>query len=172
LERNGGPLSLESEVKTLMEKNPTKDQRGFTLIEAAIAIALMGIVAVAILAALGTTYKAIGIADERTTALSLARSQMENAKKQEYKDAPVDGEAVYLKIDDRPEGYTIWSVNRAGVPVEDIIGVPWNPLTNQPVPTDDGLQKLRLVVKHHDKEIFTFTNDNTKITLESYKVDR
>ena len=159
-------------MKTLMEKNPMKDQRGLTLIEAVIAIALMGIVAVAIPTALGTTYKAIVIADERTTAISLARSQMEDVKNQEYRPPPVNGEAVYLKIDASPEGYTIWSVNRDGDPVEDIIGLPWNPLTGQPAPTDNGLQKLRLVVKHFDKEIFTFTNDNTNITLEGYKVDR
>ena len=149
-----------------------KDQKGFTLIEVVIAIALMGIIAVAILTALGTIYKAIVIADERTTALSLARSQMEYAKNQTYIDAGSD-EAFYIEIDlDKFPNYTIESVNRHGEPVEAIIGVPWNPLTGQPAPTDNGLQKLRLVVKHFGKEIFTFTNDNTNITLEGYKVDR
>jgi len=154
-------------------------ERGFSLIEVIIAIALMGIIAAAILGALGTGYKATVIADERTTAMSLARSQMEYVKNQGYRasdyGSPQGSDKSYDKIEIDPEkfpNYTIWSVNRAGDPVEDIIGVPWDPLTNEPAPTDDGLQKLRLVVKHFDKEIFTFTNDNTKITLEGYKVRR
>ena len=55
------------------------------------------------------------------------------------------------------------SVNRAGGNVANIIGVPWNTQTNQPVVTDAGLQRIKLVIEHYSKEI---------ITLEGYKVDR
>jgi len=150
------------------------NSRGFTLIEVIVALALLVIIGIAFLGGLATASKAIIIADERATAESLARSQMEYVKNQDYITAadydplvPGSGEVIYLKIDDSeiPEGYTIWSVNRAGDTVEDIIGVPWDsdPLVNQPVDIDAGLQRIKLIIKHLDKEI---------ITLEDYKVDR
>lgn len=63
-----------------------RKQRGFTLIEVIIAMALLGIIAIAFLGALATASSSIIIADERTTAESLARSQMEYAKNQDYSD--------------------------------------------------------------------------------------
>ena len=155
-----------------------KNEKGFTLIEVMIAIALLGIIAVAFLGALATASRALVIADERTTAESLARSQMEYVKNQAYRPAPLHdppaskGEARYDRIADseNPHGYTIWSKDHDGVTVYDadidsIIGVPWDtdPLVNQPVTTDAGIQKVTVVIKHNDKEI---------ITLEDYKVNR
>ncbi len=153
-----------------------KNEKGFALIEVVIAMAIMGIVAAGFLAALSTASKTVILADERTTAESLARSQMEYDKKQFYIGAPdyipgpppSEGEAIYLAIDDPPTNYTIWGVDRYNVPVENVIyGVPWNSQTNQPVTTvidtDAGIQRIKLIIKHHDKEI---------ITLEDYKVDR
>ena len=55
------------------------------------------------------------------------------------------------------------SVDRAGGSVEDIIGVPWDSQNNLPEDTDVGLQRIKLIIKHHDEEV---------ITLEGYKVDR
>ena len=141
-----------------------KNEKGFSIIEVTIAIALLGVIAVAFLSGLATASKATFIADERATAESLARSQMEYVKNQPY--APDDNEAAYDKINavDIPDGYTICSVNRAGNTVEDVIyGVPWDSQNNQPVASDAGLQRIKLIIKHHDKEI---------ITLEDYKVDR
>lgn len=156
--------------------------RGFILIEVLIAIALIGIVAVAILGALSTSSKVLTIADERTTAESLARRQMEYVKNQGYSSTESD-EPVYQKIGGIPEGYSIWSVNRAGTTVEDIIGIPWDSETNKPADKDIGLQKIALVIKHKDKTnqdkvIYTFINKNfnwaynVEITLEAYKVNR
>jgi prepilin-type N-terminal cleavage/methylation domain-containing protein len=151
-----------------------KNEKGISLIEVLIALAILGLVAAAFLSGLATASMSIFIADERTTAESLARSQMEHVKSQEYQSADPN-EAVYLKIEGIPEGYTIWSINRAGDTVEDIIGVPWYsdlPFVDEDVEIDAGLQKIRLVVKHHGKEIFTFIRDGEKITLEGYKVNR
>ena len=152
-----------------------KNERGFSLVEVVIAIALMGIVGVAFLGGLSTASKAIFIADERATAESLARSQMEDVKNLDYTTAPYNpgpppilGEAIYQKITGIPEGYTIWSVNRAGDIVngdndDKIIAVPWDSQTNQPVPEDAGLQRIKLVIYHLDKKLFE---------LADYKVDR
>jgi len=151
-----------------------KNEKGFSLIEVVIALLLMGIIGVALLIGLATASKAIFIADERATAESLARSQMEYVKNQAYITAadydagvPGSGEVTYTKIADAeiPDGYIICSVNRAGDTVENIIyGVPWDTQDNIPEDTEDvGLQRIKLVIKHHDKEV---------ITLEDYKVDR
>ena len=151
-----------------------KNEKGFTLIEVMIAIALLGIIAVAFLGALATASRALVIADERATAESLARSQMEYVKNQDYKDAdiynpydpgppPTGGEVTYAKITGIPAGYTIWGVDRADATVTDIIGVPWDSLNNQPVTTDVGLQRIKVIIQHHGKDV---------ITLEDYKVDR
>jgi len=148
-----------------------KNERGFTLLEVLIAVALVSIVAVAFLSGLATASKAIFVADELATAESLARSQMEYVKNQPYDPAdpyvagppPTGGEVTYDKITGIPDGYTIWSFNHAGVIVTDIIGVPWDTQNNQAEYTDAGLQRIMLVVKHHDREA---------MTLEDYKVDR
>ncbi len=159
--------------------------RGFILIEVLIAIALIGIVAIAILGALSTSSKVLSIADERTTAESLARRQMEYVKSQGYNPASVlnNNNPTYEKISGIPEGYSIWSVNRNGEVVEDIVGIPWDSENNKPMDTDKGLQMIALVIKHkdtanQDKVIYTFINKNSywaynvEITLEGYKVDR
>ena len=103
------------------------NSRGFTLIEVVIAIALLGVISIAFLSALGTASKAIFIADERATAESLARSQMEYVKSQPYSD-----NETYEKLDDIPVGYDI----------------DWPPTV---VPLEDGLQKITVTVNHLGK---------------------
>ena len=145
-----------------------KSEKGISLIEVLIALGILGLVAAAFLSGLATTSKALIIANQRTTAESLVRSQMEYVKEQPYEWAEDDGEVIYLlitgiPITGIPDGYTIWSFDRAGATVTDIIGVPWDSENNQAVTSDAGLQKIKLVIKHHDMEI---------LTLEDYKVDR
>ena len=60
------------------------NSRGVTLLEVVIALAILGLVAVAFLSALATASTAIIIADERTTAESLARSELEYVKSQPF----------------------------------------------------------------------------------------
>ena len=59
-------------------------QKGTTLIEVLIAIALLGMIAVPFLTALSTSSRALIIADERTTAESLVRSEIEYVRSQDY----------------------------------------------------------------------------------------
>ena len=121
------------------------DESGITFIETVVALALLGIISVAFLSGLATTSKAAIIADEQTTAESLARSQMEGVKKAdyiydatEYSPAPVPDGKDYI-------GYS------ATIATE--------PLHNP----DEGIQKITVTVKRSDKEI---------IKLEGYKVNR
>ena len=141
-----------------------KSENGFSLIEVLMALALLGLIAVAFIMAISTATKAIYIADEMTTAESLARSQMEFIKEQEYMRAPDDGEMEYdeIPILDNPDSWNIKSVNRGGGEVDVVIAVPWDNLTNQPSPDDVGLQKVTIIVTHHEYPVFT---------LEDFKVD-
>ncbi len=156
--------------------------RGLTLIEVLIAIALMGIVSVGILGGLSTASRTVSLGDERTTAESLARMQMEYVKGQSY-NSTGQNETMYKKIGTIPRGYSIWSVNRNGTVVASVVGIPWDSWNNRPANNDTGLQKISLVIRHTDstnqtKTIAMFTNRNpnwaygVNITLEGYKVNR
>ncbi|GAG72481.1 unnamed protein product, partial [marine sediment metagenome] len=59
-------------------------ERGTTLIETAVALAVLGAIAVTFLSGLATTTKVVGLTDEQTTAESLAQSQMEWVKNAGY----------------------------------------------------------------------------------------
>ncbi len=164
---------------------------GVGLIEVLIAVALLGILSVAFMSALATGSRVLVVADERTTAGSLARRQMEYVKNQPYNRASPNNnyKPTYQKISSIPAGYSIWSVNCTGAIVSDIVGIPWDSQSNRPVdnnclnPTDKGLQKIALVIKYEkpngeERIIYTFINNNTywahgvPITLEGYKTDR
>jgi len=141
--------------------------RGFSLIEVLIAMVLMGIIAIAVLGALSTASLTLIAADKRATAESLARSQMEYVKNQEYSLAPTDGVGNYTKIPGVPAGagYSICSCNRTDQPVncgagDPVIGVPWDSGNNTAASKDVGLQRIKLVIKHDGKVV---------ITLEGYK---
>jgi type II secretory pathway pseudopilin PulG len=145
-----------------------QDERGYSLIEEAISIALVGIIAVGFLSGLGYASIALATADERSTAESLARSEVEYVKNQFYivaanydSEISESGEVTYEKISGIPEGYTIYSINRDGDIVEDIIGVPWDTINSNPIENDEGIQRIKLIVKHHDKQV---------ITVEDFKV--
>jgi prepilin-type N-terminal cleavage/methylation domain-containing protein len=156
--------------------------RGFTLIEVLIAIAILGTIAITFLGALSTSSMAFIVADERATAQSLARSQMEYVKNYvqshgstNYSDTTHQG--TYPKITGIPLDYSIWSVNSTGQIIDGgsyVIGVPWDSNSSTPADTDTGIQKIALLIKHQGKEIYTFINDNpnwatgVKITLEGY----
>ena len=139
-----------------------KNERGASLVEAVIALGLLGLIATTFLMAIFIATKSIAIADERTTAESLARTQMEYVKQQEYLDAGVS-EVEYPPIDlsENPH-YSIWSVDSLGFTVVEILGVPWDSQNDVPAPTDVGLQKIILKIFHDSKEV---------LILEGYKVD-
>jgi prepilin-type N-terminal cleavage/methylation domain-containing protein len=131
-----------------------KSERGFSLVEVVIAIALLGIVGVAFLGGLSTASKAIFTADERATAESLARTEMEYVRNQDYSIAPWDYElpsgtssGVFpswwnTANHTLPAGYAGYTVN---------VSTTLLPSHS----TDDGIQKIAVDIKHLNKEIFT-----------------
>jgi len=143
--------------------------RGFSLIEVSIAIALIGVIAIAVLGALSYASTVLIITDRQATAESLAKSQMEYIKNQAYdNDVPNGGVATYLKITEIPYGYSIWSENRTGEIVEGVIGIPWNSGNNTAAYEDNGLQKITVIVKY---EIVRPENKvvEEQFILEGYK---
>ena len=120
------------------------NETGVALIETLVALAILGLIAVAFLSGLATVTKATFIADERATAESLVRSEVEYVKNCAYQylasEYPVD---PALTI---PEG---WAVPP---PVVELVHA-----------TDDGIQKVTVTAEH---------NGETIISIEIHKVDR
>jgi len=127
-----------------------KRERGFTLIEVLISLAILGVIAVAFLGALGTASKGLVITDERQTAQNLAEAQMEYIKQQNYK---TDLSQPYPKLGagDIPSGYDIGVGAVKLDPDGDGAG------------DDDGVQLITITITHSTK---------TVLTLEDYKVNR
>jgi len=120
-------------------------ESGTTLIEAVVALAILGTIGVTFLSGLTTTSKASFISDEQATAESLAQSQMEWVKNASYSynatgytSAPISAVKDYLN----------YSATIVAAPLH-------NP--------DDGIQRLTVTVKRYDE---------TTTKLEGYKVDR
>ena len=139
---------------------PMKNEKGFALLEVIIAIAILGIIGAGFLMALSGASKALFLADERNTAESLARSQMEYAKNQTYIYYNAGGHAVYGEITPSDSNY---SIDFTAVPFDPDTGVPYIDLGGGIFDFDDGIQKLTVTIDHYGETI---------ITLESYKVDR
>ena len=127
-------------------------ERGVTLVETLVALALMGIIAAAFLGGLATVSKATFIVDEQAMAENLARSQMESVKSQSYISYANPDHGNYGLIT-APDGYSV-----------EITVVPVDPNTGLPLLLEDnGMQKITAIVKHQGKQV---------IILESYKVNR
>ena len=147
-----------------------RNERGFSLIEVIIALALLGIIAVVFLGGLATASKAILVADVRTTAESLARSQMEYVKSQNYSTDSWSYTVTSLEHsspqqpswwdDDNPpllsSNYAGYSV---GAKAED-----FDVDNDGDIDADDeDIRLITVTIKHGTEQV---------ITLEDYKVDR
>jgi prepilin-type N-terminal cleavage/methylation domain-containing protein len=153
--------------KTLRGSSP-----GVTLIEVLVALALFSIIAIAFANGLGTASKAVLTGDIRTNAESLARTQMESIKEQDYVPATASPwQVTYDRVSSIPDGYSIcsfnWTTNQTdncgSIPSSSVIAVAWDSTTNQPASSETGLQKITLVIQHEGSYV---------ITLEGYKLDR
>lgn len=129
-------------------------ETGATLIETLVALALLGIISVAFLSGLATAAKATFIADEQATAESLARSQIEDVKSQDYISNPDPGAYEEIETPDN-SNYVV-----------EIDAIPIDPVTGEPIvppDTDEGIQRITVTVTRGDKTVFI---------IDAYKVDR
>jgi len=120
-------------------------ESGVTFLETIVALAILGVIAVTFLNGLTTASKATFIADEQTTAESLAQSQMEWVKNADYSYNATAYSPVPIPVG---KDYINYSVIITASPLHD---------------PDDGIQKITVTVKHSDEGV---------IKLEGYKVDR
>lgn len=113
--------------------------RGFALIEVVIAIALMGMIGITILSALSTATLALIIADQRATAESLARSQMEYVKNSDS--------VGYDEVNDPPQYSPDWTGVPDGYDI-DIAAVRLDP-EDDGLGDDDGIQEITVTVTYY-----------------------
>jgi prepilin-type N-terminal cleavage/methylation domain-containing protein len=124
-----------------------KSQKGFSLIEIVIALALLGILATGFIGALGNASKSLSFTDERQTAITIAEHQMEYIKEQDYSTSYTQDPTITSNY----PGYSVITY------VESITS------------RDNNIQKIRIVVVNHNgKQIILAGNS----TLEGYKVNQ
>ncbi len=129
-----------------MLRNRLRSESGIGLIEALVALSILGLVALTFLSGLYTTSKAAFITDTRSTALSMAQSQMEWAENYTYFSAPYD--------------YTSASPNATG---KDYINYSANITATSINGTGVDIQKITVIVMRSGAEV---------TRLESYKANR
>lgn len=99
-----------------------KDEKGFSLIEVLVSLALLGSIGVVFLSSLGTASRVTISADTRETARNLAETQMEYIKDQAYAvtytPAPIpEGYAGYVAVINA-ESLQDTSIQRVTVTIE------------------------------------------------------
>ncbi len=112
------------------------EQKGVTLIETVVALGLLAFIAVAFLGGLWTTSKDTSTYDERTTALVLVQSQIEEIKAMSYN---VTGYSVTVT---EPLGYT---------------------LSVTAVETEIGKQEVTVAVSHGGHGVLKLTTTRTNL---------
>lgn len=164
-----------------------KNEKGIGFVEVLMALALLGIIAATFLMAIGVAARAILIADERTTAESLVKSQMEYIMQQPYNepdetDEDINGdglynEAIYSEIDisgdPQYSSFNIGSiveVNGTETAIEQIVGVSWNTITGEHDIEDRGIQMVKLIVCNNGDDGVSL--DDYILILEDFKVDK
>lgn len=141
-------------MSPLLNKIKKNRNSGFSLIEVLVALAIIAAVAVAFLLALNMALKATSIADIRTTAESLARTQLEYTKTSAYdatNNPPIYSLAPNLTSDPSLTNYTVQvSADRLD---------PRGDGTNN----DDGLQFITVTVSHSGELIFEIFDYKSRI---------
>ncbi|MDD5287984.1 MAG: type II secretion system protein [Dehalococcoidales bacterium] len=130
-------------MKTLARTKTFHSQTGTSLLEILVALAILGIVAVAFLSGLATAAKASATADTQSLAESLARSEMEYVKLCAYQ---ID--ATQYQVDPALTIPAEWTVLPASVQTVH--------------ETDDGLQQITVTIQHHDNTVFVLKGYKTE----------
>ncbi len=132
-------MRLSKRLKIFVRRQP-----GVSLMETVVALGILAAIAVTFLNGLATTSQATYVADEHTTAASLAQSQMEWAKNADYVYEATGYSSA--PIPDNKD-YRHYSASIAAQPLHS---------------PDDGIQKITVTVQHSGKGV---------LWLEGYKVD-
>jgi len=168
LGRAGGiNVNIPRKVKRVRLSNGSKkalqgSSPGMTLIEVLVALALFAIIGIAFAGGLGTASKAVLTGDIRTNAESLARTEMEYVKSQEYSSGNWSYVVTYLSSTCTPDGpswcdpmhslsdeHALYTVEVEAVPLDDDSVYP--------------IQEITVTVIHEDREV---------IILVGYKINR
>jgi prepilin-type N-terminal cleavage/methylation domain-containing protein len=143
-------IKRKTGMANLMNKLKFKGNKaGLSLPEVLIALSIFAVVAVVFTAALGTNFKVLLVADQRTTAESLAKTQLEAINNSPYNATSPLPANPYAKITGIPAPYDL-----------SIAVVLINPETGAVSTTDFGVQKVTVTV--------TFQGA-TVLRIESYK---
>lgn len=130
-------------------------QKGFTLIEVLVGVAIFAAIGVALMTGLSTGYKSVGISQERTYAESLAKSQIEYIKTQDYISV------VNYDPNDPEKSYGITNIPTHMVAAGYTVEVN-PPETIEPAGVSGyELQGITVKIKHHGA---------TKLTITFYRV--
>ena len=122
-----------------------RQELGITFLETVIALAILGAVSVSFLNGLTSASKAVFIVDKKTTAESIAQSQMEWVKNASYSYNATSYSAVPI-----PDGKDYLQYSSV--------------VSAEPVHTpDDGIQKITVSIQRSGESVYF---------LQGYKVDR
>lgn len=110
-----------------------RSEKGTTLIELVVAVALLGILSASFLGSTSTASKATRVSEHKVTAESLARSEIEYIKV-----APYAAEYLVNPDLDIPDGWTISE-----------------PAVEYPHGVDDGIQEVTITVMNGGEEILS-----------------
>jgi len=133
------------------------NETGISLPEVLVSLLIFATVSVTFVSALGTNYKVLLMADQRTTAESLAKAQLEAINNATYDTiAPYE----YNKITGIPAGYDI---NSNGADANHIRVTLVDPVTGGVSATDLGVQKVTCNITCQ------WASPTTVISVESYK---
>src|SRR3972149_2822767 len=118
-----------------------KNEKGFSLLETLVGIAILAVVGIGLVAGLGTTFKMLSITDDRQNAKTLAAAQMEYVQGLPYQSTEYTASASILS---QYPGYSV------------------APIVPESIPSGDAsIQKITVTVTHPFGQI----------TLIDYKVD-
>lgn len=127
--------------------------------EILIALAILGMVVVAFLSALATGSQAIIVADARTTAESLSRSELEYIKNSAYDDTNNPPQYSLDPAIDIPDGYNV-----------EMEALRLDP-GNDGIEDDEGIQKITVEVYRQDGPTPS-PQDTLILSASEYKVNR
>ena len=117
---------------SVFRRSDSKGEKGTTLLETVVALALLGIIGVNFLGATATTSSSRLAADEHTTARIIAESQIESVRQQDY------SSSGGYTIDAEPAEYPGYSV-----------------AANITTLYNVNIQRVELTVSHHGRDIIT-----------------